>query len=60
MEKCLTGSRYMSAAEKLKLRQIDQMILKCDGCDAPLTEVLPNHEQLNVCRRCFDLNKSQV
>ena len=50
----------MSAAEKLKLRQIDQMILKCDGCDAPLTEVLPNHEQLNVCRRCFDLNKSQV
>jgi hypothetical protein len=60
MEKCLIGGRYLSSSEKLKLRELNDMVLKCDGCDAPLTELLSSEEALKVCRRCFELNKNQV
>lgn len=37
------------------------MLIKCDGCDSPLTEILASEsgERLNVCKQCYQLNKKQ-
>jgi len=36
------------------------MLVRCQACDNPLTEVLPNEGELKVCRQCYELNKSEV